>query len=161
MKVIKKQTNSKMCLVCGLNNEFGLKAPFYEMEDQTLVTLFEYKEWHQSYPERVHGGMISCMLDELIGRAIWIIDPTVWGVTINLNVKFRKPVPYNTKLKGIGKITSNKSRLFEGSGKIIDMESNVLAEATAIYMKLPLSQIAKTNHEDINIYLEDDVKEIN
>lgn len=46
MKVLKKQTNSKMCLICGMENESGLKAPFYEMEDNTLVTIFEYKEIH-------------------------------------------------------------------------------------------------------------------
>ena len=32
MKVIKKQTNSKMCIICGMENELGLKAPFYEID---------------------------------------------------------------------------------------------------------------------------------
>ena len=33
MKVVKKQTNIKLGDICGIENEFGLKAPFYEMED--------------------------------------------------------------------------------------------------------------------------------
>ncbi len=161
MKVLKKQTNSKMCLICGMENEAGLKAPFYEMEDNTLITIFEYKDHHQSYPGRVHGGMISCMLDELIGRSIWITEPTMWGVTVTLNVKFRKPVPYNTKLKGIGKITNIKSRTFEGVGEIYDMDGNLLASAEAVYFKLPLEKISNDGtHDDVNIYYPDDVKEI-
>lgn len=28
MKVLKKQTNSKMCYICGMDNPFGLKAHF-------------------------------------------------------------------------------------------------------------------------------------
>ena len=162
MKVLKKQTNSKMCLICGIENESGLKAPFYQMEDDTLVSIFEYKEFHQSYPGRVHGGMISCMLDELIGRAIWISEPNMWGVTVSLTVKFRKPVPYNTKLKAVGKITNSRSRIFEGVGELYDLDGNLLASAEATYFKLPLDKIAdESDHEDVNIYIEDDVKEIN
>lgn len=162
MKVLKKQTNSKMCLICGIENESGLKAPFYQMEDDTLVSIFEYKEFHQSYPGRVHGGMISCMLDELIGRAIWISEPNMWGVTVSLTVKFRKPVPYNTKLKAVGKITNSRSRIFEGVGELYDLDGNLLASAEATYFKLPLDKIAdESDHEDVNIYVEDDVKEIN
>ena len=162
MKVVKKQTNSKMCLICGMENESGLKAPFYEMEDNTVVTIFQYKDIHQSYPGRVHGGMISCLLDELVGRAIWITEPEMWAVTVSLNVKFRKPVPYGVNLKGVGKIIVSKSRTFEGVGEIYDMEGNLLASAEAIYFKLPLSKIASEgNHEDVNIYYPDDIREIN
>ena len=76
MKVIKKQTNTYDCVICGINNEFGLKAPFYETENNELVTIFEFKDHHQSYPGRAHGGLISAMLDELVislrVRAFWI-----------------------------------------------------------------------------------------
>ena len=33
MKVIKKQKNSKNCVLCGLYNPYGIKANFYEMEN--------------------------------------------------------------------------------------------------------------------------------
>ena len=36
MKVISKQRNSKMCIICGLDNEYGLRAPFYNMEDSNF-----------------------------------------------------------------------------------------------------------------------------
>ena len=160
MKVTNKQTNSKMCILCGIENPGGVKASFYEMEDNTVIALFSFKEIHQSYPERTHGGMISAMLDETIGRAIWVIEPNTWGVTANLQVKFRKPVPYEIHLKAVGSITENKSRLFKGVGRIETMEGEVLAEAEATYVKLPLSKISTSNHEDVNIYIPDDIKEI-
>ena len=160
MKVINKQTNSKMCILCGIENPGGVKASFYEMEDNSVIALFSFKEIHQSYPERTHGGMISAMLDETIGRAIWAIEPNTWGVTANLQVKFRKPVPYEIPLKAVGSITENKSRLFKGVGRIETMEGEVLAEAEATYVKLPLSKISTSNHEDVNIYIPDDIKEI-
>lgn len=162
MKVVKKQTNSKMCIVCGMENPAGLHAPFYEMEDETVITLFKYSDIHQSYPERTHGGLITTILDELIGRAIWIYEPEVWGVTATINVKFRKPVPLNEQIKGIGKIIENKSRLFKGIGRIESMNGEVLAEAEAVYVKIPLTKIVEDRSHDseINVYVEDDVKEI-
>ena len=105
MKVIKKQTNSKLCFICGIDNPYGLVAPFYEMEDGSVISLFQYKDIHQSYPGRIHGGLISAMLDEIAGRAIWITEPETWAVTTQLNVKYRKPVPYDTPLKAKGFIT--------------------------------------------------------
>lgn len=162
MKVIKKQVNSKMCIICGINNEAGLKAPFYEMEDKSVVSIFKYSQIHQSYPERTHGGLISTMLDEIIGRAIWIDEPDVWGVTMDLYVKFRKPTPLDTPLYAVGKITKSSKKFFSGTGYIKDMNGNILAEAEANYIKLPVSKLASTDvHEDVNILIPDDVKEIN
>ena len=59
MKVIKKQTNSKSCIICGLDNAAGVKAPFYEMEDGSVVTLFSYSAQHQSYPGRVRQSHLG------------------------------------------------------------------------------------------------------
>lgn len=159
MKVIKKQTNSHDCFICGIDNPFGLKASFYEMEDKSVVSFFKYQSIHQSYPQRTHGGLISAMLDEIAGRAIWVYED-VWGVTSNLNVKFRKPVPYDTLLKATGVITKNTSRAFVGVSKIYDIDNNLLAEAEATYIKLPLDKIAQTDHDDVNVYIPDDVVEL-
>jgi hypothetical protein len=88
-RVIAKQPNSKMCLVCGLQNDPGLKAAFYELESQQLVGLFTPRNHQQGYPGRLHGGIAASMLDETIGRAIRLAHGNaLWGVTIALNVKF-------------------------------------------------------------------------
>lgn len=161
MKVIKKQNNSNDCLICGINNKLGLNAQFYEMEDKSVVTKFKFKNEHQSYPQRTHGGMISALLDELVGRAIWIYDPNMWGVTMSLNVKFRKPVPLETELIGVGRIDSQTSRTFSGSGEIKDSLGNVLAEATAVYMKLSISKIAEGVSESAaDIFIPDNITDI-
>lgn len=162
MKVKKKQTNSHECIICGMDNELGVKAAFYEMEDDSLYALFHYSPKHQSYPERAHGGMITAMIDELIGRAVWIKEPTVWGVTMKIDVEFHKPVPYDVPLLGVGKITKTTSLTFNGTGEIYDEKGTLLAKGEALYFKLPLEKIASSsNHpEDINVLIKDNVKEI-
>ena len=161
MKVIKRQKNSKNCIICGLDNELGIKAPFYEMEDGTVCTLFKFKPEHQSYPGRVHGGVITAMLDELAGRAYWIISPNSYAVTTSLETKFRKPVPYDTQLKGIGKITKDTSRAFEAIATIYSMDGEVLASATMKYLKLAGEQISDCNVDDEMCYeINDNIKDI-
>jgi len=52
-QVKKKQQNCRKCLVCGLKNEFGLKASFYELENNELVAIFKPLEEHQSLSRNV------------------------------------------------------------------------------------------------------------
>ncbi len=143
IKVLKKQNNSADCIICGTKNSASICAGFYECESDYLVAQCKAKEEHQSYPNRMHGGMISALLDETIGRAIMIKDANQWGVTSELTVKFRKPVPLNKNLFCVGKVVKENSRTFVGEGYIEDEEGNLLAQASATYVKLPLNKIAQ------------------
>ena len=140
-KVLKKQENSSKCIVCGLNNKLGLKASFYELESGELVALFTPLEEHQSYPGRLHGGITASILDETIGRAIMIKHENLWGVTIELNLKYRKPIPLDEELRVIGRITKDGSRIFEGTGEIILSTGEVAVTATGKYFKMPIDKI--------------------
>ena len=161
MKVLSKQNNSKMCVICGMENDFGVKAPFYNMEDGSVITIFEYKKEHQSYPGRVHGGLICTMIDELIGRTLWVKEPNQYGVTMSINVKYRKIVPYSVTLKGVGIMTKESDKFFEGEAKIYNQVSGeLLAEGTAHYYKMPLNVIGSINQEDVNVCVPDEIKEI-
>ena len=147
-KVIKKQQNSKMCLVCGLENQLGLKASFYELGNDELVAIFKPLEEHQSYPGRLHGGIAGTILDETIGRAIMIKEDDIWGVTVELTIKFKKPIPLREELKVIGRITKDSSRLFEGTGEIVLKNGEVAASAWGKYLKMPIHKIADFNKDD-------------
>lgn len=132
-----------MCLVCGLGNPYGLKASFYELENNELVSIFKPAEVHQSYPGRLHGGIAAAILDETIGRAIMMqYDEMVWGVTLEFSVRFKKPIPLSQELKVVGRITNETSRLFEGTGEIILSDGEIAATGSGKYMKLPIDKIA-------------------
>lgn len=150
MKVISKQRNTKMCYICGLDNPYGTKSQFYNMEDGCVISPITYKDFHQSFPQRVHGGLIATMLDELACRAYWYNDNYQLGVTTGLEVKYRKPVPYNVELLAHGVVVEDKSRMFKTLARIIDKDGTVYAEGLATYLKLPQEKIAK----DIDIHAE-------
>ncbi|PLX73674.1 MAG: PaaI family thioesterase, partial [Desulfuromonas sp.] len=62
--IVNSQNISKYCLVCGVDNEFGLKTRFYETEQGELVAIFTTIDQHQSYPKITHGGITAAILDE-------------------------------------------------------------------------------------------------
>jgi uncharacterized protein (TIGR00369 family) len=147
-KVKNKQQNSKSCMVCGLQNDFGLRASFYELDNDELLAVFTPREQHQSYPGRLHGGISSTMLDETIGRALMISQPEQFGVTIEISVRFKKPVPLGEELRVISRITSDSKRFYEGTGEIILADGSVAVEGHGKYLKMPLAKIAEYDAED-------------
>ena len=149
MKVLKTQKNSRNCIICGMENPLGLKAPFYMLDDDSVASVFEFKSHHQSYPERTHGGMISALLDEIMGRALWVNHPGIYGVTTTLNITFRRPVPFDCKVKARGYITFDGSRAFTAKGELYSMDGKLLAEGNAKYLKLsPEIAFGKDFHTD-------------
>lgn len=135
-KIIDKKHNSNNCMVCGIKNKFSLGARFYELDNKELACTFETKEFHQSYPGRLHGGIAAAILDETVGRAIDNLEPGTWAVTVELNVKYKKPIPINATLKAIGRITSNNRKIFEAEGEIILPDGTTAATCWGKYLKM-------------------------
>jgi acyl-coenzyme A thioesterase PaaI-like protein len=147
-KVTAKQHNSKMCFVCGLKNTTGLGASFYEVEGNELVAIFTPCENHQGYPGRLHGGLAAAILDEVIGRAMNITNEEIWGVTVDLQIRYKKPVPLETELRVVGRITGENRRIFEGSGEILLPDGQVAVKGQGKYIKLPLDEIADFDYDE-------------
>lgn len=148
LRVVRKQPNSRMCLVCGLGNALGLQGAFYELENGELLGKFALRPEHQSYPGRLHGGLIAAVLDETIGRAIMIRHgQQVWGVTLEFTVRYRRPIPLEGELRVVGRITHENRRAFEGTGEVLLPDGAVAAEGAGKYLKLPIESIADFDPE--------------
>ena len=144
-----KQNNSKNCIVCGMENNLSLKTKFYETENNEIIALFTSEEVHQSYPGITHGGISSAILDETIGRAIMAhYDEQVWGVTLELNLRYKKPVPLGVELKAVGRITAERGPLFEGTGEILLPDGEVAVSCKGKYLKRNIHDIADDSFTD-------------
>jgi acyl-coenzyme A thioesterase PaaI-like protein len=152
-----KQPTSRMCFVCGERNPAGVHVRFYEREDGSVLACFTGADHHQGYPGRMHGGVITAVMDEAIGRAIMIkYGNGIWGVTAELTMRFRQPVPLGVELTVVGRITKESSRLFEGAGQLLLPDRTVAVEGAGKYMKLPIDQIADFDAEREEWYVRPD-----
>jgi uncharacterized protein (TIGR00369 family) len=141
-KVIKKHENSRDCFICGLENERGIKAEFYETDAEELACVFTPTSHYQSYPGVLHGGISATILDELIGRAINIKYPDKFAMTVKLELQYKKPLPYGVQLTGVAKVVRDTRLIYEGEGTLYDDKGNICVVAKGKYMKMPLDKIS-------------------
>jgi len=162
-KVLRKQNNSAMCFICGLSNKAGVQMKYYECENQSgdrvLLGVIRPKQEHQSYPNRMHGGVAAAIIDESIGRAYWL-EHKEWGVTMELALKYRKPTPLDRTLYIEGKLTKVGSRAFDAEGKLFyfdkDGKEVVCVAGNGRYMILPIEQIEPEQLAPENWFLDEE-----
>lgn len=146
---MKKQPNSHHCIICGVRNQGGVHVHYYETVSAEgtpeVLARFTGRHHHQGYPNRMHGGIITGILDETIGRAINIgvgdSVPQTWGVTVELDVKFHRPVPLDVELTARGRITNLSTRLFAGTGELYLPDGTIAASCVGKFVQLTLDQI--------------------
>ena len=79
------------CFACCPDNPAGLKMEFYEDGDD-LVCVWNSGDNYQGWLKTLHGGIQATLMDELGG---WIVNRKLQtaGMTTNLTMKYRHPVP--------------------------------------------------------------------
>jgi acyl-coenzyme A thioesterase PaaI-like protein len=130
-----------MCFVCGRDNPIGLHMHFFADANGCVHAEYTPREEHQGFPGVMHGGLVTTMLDELIGRTAIASD--LWCMTAKLEVRFKKPVPIGAPLQLKGEITKKSARLLEGRGEIRLEDGTLAAEAQGTYLRIPDSQLAE------------------
>jgi uncharacterized protein (TIGR00369 family) len=133
--IMEKQPNSSMCFLCGINNPIGLKLKFYTDGEDRCIAHFRPRPEHQGYPGYLHGGIISALLDETMGRVL--TPQNVWAMTGRLEIKFKKPVPLDQELTIVGELTRSRSRAYEARGEIQSPDGTTLAEGSGVYIRIP------------------------
>lgn len=135
MNAPRRQPGSAKCFVCGTQNPHGLGAEFFD--DGTVVwTELTPAEHHQGWPGVLHGGIISAVLDETIGRVAFLYDR--WVQTGKLSIRFARPAPLGKLLRATGRLTRDHRRLMEMEGEIVVVETGeVLAHASGTFVPLP------------------------
>ncbi len=131
---VNKQPGSALCFVCGTENPHGLGAVF--MDDGTKVwTEVTPALHHQGWPGVLHGGIISAILDETIGRVAFLHDR--WVQTAKLSLRFKKPAPLAVALRATGELVKDQRRLMHMRGELVVAASGeLLAEAEGSFIAL-------------------------
>ena len=132
---MEKQPNSRMCFVCGIENPIGLRLAFYTDDEGRCISRFRPKPEHQGYPGHLHGGIITTLLDEVMGRVL--VHQNVWALTGRLEIKFAKAVPLDQELTVVGELMRDRSRAYKARGEIRLPDGAVLVEGSGVYIRIP------------------------
>lgn len=120
------------CVCCAPNNPVGLHLEFWE-EGEDVLTIWNPGENYQGWINTLHGGIISMLMDEVAG---WVINRKLQttGVTMQLNVKYKKPVmTTDSQITVRGRIASQRRNIVTIHLTLENSKGEVCDEGEAIY----------------------------
>ncbi len=151
-KITGPQLIADTCLVCGKDNPIGYRVQFLNLDDGRALALFSPNPNLQSYPDRLHGGVSSTLMDELLSRSIQVKCPTQLSVTLELNLKFRAPVPMDSEIRAVSWVEKERSKVYDASGEVILEDGTVAVEAHGRFLKVDLASVGGTDKNRVYFF---------
>ena len=148
-----QQPSAKLCFVCGVENPCGLQIRFFNDGVHRVQAEVTLGEQYQSYPGVAHGGILSTILDETMGRAtLSAADPDAperFMVTARMDIRYRQPVPLGQPFTVRGRVEQDRGRMVRAAGEIVLTDGTVAVEATATLVEIPPEQIEQMQTADV------------
>ena len=119
------------CFACGATNPIGmgLEIALGEGEASTSWTVGDdYVGW----TDRVHGGIVATLLDEVMCWAPASDD--AWAVTAEMSVRFRSPAAPGEKLDATARVIGKRRRIYEVAGEVRAPDGRLVAEGRGTYL---------------------------
>ena len=134
------------CFGCSPNNVSGLALSMHRLEPSAadgLVSTFRLPERFESYPGVIHGGIVSTVLDEVMGNVIAVLDHRLC-FTITLRVKYLAPLHTHELYRCVARMTrrpDSDDDIYKIDGEIHPADRDeALAIASATYKWITVSQ---------------------
>jgi len=128
------------CFGCGKLNTEGLGIDF-QVDGPRVEGRFVARNSHQGYPGVTHGGIAATAMDEAMGWAMYAAG--AWAMTAKMEVKYRKAIPLNEELVVTAGVVRDRGRLLEAFAEIRSLAGDRLAEAKALFVRLPKGEEQK------------------
>ena len=122
------------CFCCGKQNTRGLQLEFRYPEEGKAETELLIPEYFTGWKRITHGGLLAMLLDETMAHAC--ISQAVTGVTVDIQVRYLKPVEVGERIRVAARVARVKSRIIETEADIRDRRAEVVARASARFMKM-------------------------
>jgi uncharacterized protein (TIGR00369 family) len=128
------------CFACGELNEHGLQLVLHA--DQTgCWTELTLEERFQGWDSVAHGGIVATILDEVMAWSV--IGRGTWGVTVRLNLAFRRPIETGRAIRAEGWVVDGGRRIIRAAGHVLDAGSGeVLATGEGTFVAAPADRLA-------------------
>jgi uncharacterized protein (TIGR00369 family) len=97
----------------------------------TITVEFEVREDQCNHAGILHGGIISTMLDEIMGMTLITVEIQHLYVTINLTVDFLFGAKPGEKIKVVSEVFRVGKKIANVEAKMYNAEGKILAKGTS------------------------------
>ncbi len=127
------------CYVCGQTHPRGLRIRFFADERKSIYARFHPDQTQTGYDDIVHGGVVSALLDELIGWSVSLHHDRL-AYTAELTVRFVKPLRAGRRYLAYSCLGAGRGRIWDADGQIRDESGVVYAKGHGRYFLLSPEQ---------------------
>lgn len=140
-RVLRRQITIPDSIIGGPENPAALSCQFYELEGGEVGAEFCAGRWQQGHTGLMHGGFISSMLDEVMGRSINNSAVTKESpfVTASMTTDFRRPIETGKPMRAFGKVEKIDGRKCFVRGVIVDEADRIMAKSSGIFVTVPMA----------------------
>jgi len=130
---------SKGCFGCGTENphSLGIKP---RIEGDALVADVCIPEQYRGFSQVVHGGIVTAILDELMGMVIGSQIEDGRMATVGLEIDFKRPVLVDTQITAKARYTGVEGRFHLAEGEILDADDRVLTRGRGRFFPITQEQ---------------------
>jgi len=133
--VLEKVPEHGACFICGTENPRSLGVTWYWNPAGKVVAKITFTLAQQGPPGHVHGGASAAVLDEAMGTAVWKSGYNV--ASVNLNIDYRRPIPLDTEVTVVARMTDKVGRTLRARGEIQLPDGTVAVVGRGIYVEAP------------------------
>jgi uncharacterized protein (TIGR00369 family) len=127
------------CFACGRDNSIGMRLHI-ELGEGSATATWTTGEDFVGWSDKVHGGIIATLLDEVMAWACSSFD--AWAVTAELTLRYRSPAAPGEVLHATGRVGRRRRRIYDVSGEVRTSDGRLIAEASGRYLGAAPSQKA-------------------
>jgi len=128
------------CFACGVTNPIGMGLKI-ELGDRRASATWEPGPDFVGWSDRVHGGLLATVLDEVMAWAPSSED--AWAVPSSLDIRFHSPGGPGEALRADGWVESQRRRIYDVRGERRGADGRLVGEANGRSLGASPSQKAE------------------
>lgn len=119
------------CVLCGQKNPWGFNLGFHKCADGCVEGFFPGSNCCEGYPDMMHGGIISLLLDGAMTNCLFVHGRT--GVTARMELTFRHPVRAGSAVTVRAWIEQDNHPVYRLKAQLLQ-DGQVKATANGVFM---------------------------
>jgi len=119
------------CFACGARNPVGMRLAI-ELGEGVASTTWTPRPDDVGWEDKVHGGLLATLLDEVMAWAPSSYD--AWAVTSEISIRYRSPANPGETLAARGWVVARRRRIYDVRGEVRGADGRLVASGRGRFL---------------------------